>query len=200
MAQWSVLFSISRYNLFVLSALCVGDVEGFNRQMLLWSTYDSIADCVDAHQPDSTTPAAMQVDLEVPASNPLGGTATPSDQTNSSGSGQVSVQEYLLKELCSVLCVSPKEEVRCAGVVVLVSLLQLCSGSGLIKEQLPRLQSTFTGLLGDSNDLTQVRFGGGGRTKAPGGGQGPRGPCRTRLMNAVCRATPLTQTVTCGIC
>jgi hypothetical protein len=70
----------------------------------------------------------------------------------------VPVQEYLLRELCGVLCISPKEEVRCAGVVVVVSLLQLCSGSGLIREQLPRLQSTFTGLLGDSNDLTQVRL------------------------------------------
>lgn len=45
---------------------------------------------------------------------------------------------------------------RCAGVVVLVSLLQLCTGSALLHEQLPRLQATFTGLLGDSNDLTQV--------------------------------------------
>jgi hypothetical protein len=120
--------------------------------VLLWSTYDSIADCVDAHQCTTTGPAPMQVDAGVPASHPV------DDKQPSSGSGQVPVQEYLLRELCGVLCISPKEEVRCAGVVVVVSLLQLCSGSGLIREQLPRLQSTFTGLLGDSNDLTQVRL------------------------------------------
>jgi hypothetical protein len=53
---------------------------------------------------------------------------------------------------------------RCAGVVMLVSLLQLCTSSPLLRDQLPRLQATFTGLLGDSNDLTQVRVvaGGGG--------------------------------------
>lgn len=50
---------------------------------------------------------------------------------------------------------------RCAGCLLLVSLLQLCVGSGLIAAQLPQLQDTFTGLLGDANDLTQVGVGGG---------------------------------------
>lgn len=49
---------------------------------------------------------------------------------------------------------------RCAGCLLLVSLLQLCVGSSLIAAQLPQLQDTFTGLLGDANELTQV--GGGG--------------------------------------
>jgi hypothetical protein len=45
---------------------------------------------------------------------------------------------------------------RCAACLLLVSLLQLCKGSGLIAGRLPQLQATFTGLLGDSNELTQV--------------------------------------------
>lgn len=68
-----------------------------------------------------------------------------------SGDWQHSLANALLSTCCTVyLC-------RCAGVVVLVSLLQLCTNSPLLREQLPRLQATFTGLLGDSNDLTQVR-------------------------------------------
>lgn len=124
-----------------------GDIEGFDPQLLLWSSYDTIADCVDAQQQQQQASSAMQVD----------GTAGQQTATAAEG-GQAGVQEFLLGELCGRLCVSTKEEVRCAGVVVLVCLLQLCSGSGLVRGQLPRLQSTFTGLLGDSNDLTQVCF------------------------------------------
>lgn len=147
-------------------AAIAGDIQHFDPSDLLWSTHDTIADCVDARQPSDSKAAAagdaMQVDGEVPASNPATGASAKS-----------SVQEYLLKELCGVLCVSPKEEVRCAGVVVLVSLLQLCRGSVLIRGELPQLQLTFTGLLGDSNDLTQVR--GHSSAEWGRGGQGGQG-------------------------
>jgi hypothetical protein len=138
--------------------LCAGDIEGFDPQVLLWSTYETIADCVDATHPAVAAaaaaggPDAMQVDA---------GSTTSGTASAAQSGGTSEVQQYLLQQLCGVLCVSPKEEVRCAGVVVLVSLLQLCSGSGVLREALPRLQSTFTGLLGDSNDLTQVRGAGG---------------------------------------
>lgn len=46
---------------------------------------------------------------------------------------------------------------RCAGCLLLVYVVQLCRGSALLRDHLPQLQATFTGLLGDSNELTQVK-------------------------------------------
>ncbi|KAF6252864.1 armadillo-type protein [Scenedesmus sp. NREL 46B-D3] len=74
--------------------------------------------------------------------------------TGASSSGRVAVQECLLAEL-SNMAVAAKEEARCAACLLLVSLLQLCRGSSLVAARLPQLQATFTGLLGDSNELTQ---------------------------------------------
>uniref|UniRef100_A0A383W1Y8 Proteasome component Ecm29 N-terminal domain-containing protein n=1 Tax=Tetradesmus obliquus TaxID=3088 RepID=A0A383W1Y8_TETOB len=141
------------------AAAAAGDVSGFNPALLLWSNLDSIADCVDVAEAAAAGPGAA------------GGTAPPGQQANqqqaaamdvdtaaadgpSSSSSRGGVQEYLLAEL-GKMAVAPKEEVRCASCLLLVSLLQLCKGSGLLAGRLPQLQATFTGLLGDSNELTQ---------------------------------------------
>ncbi|WIA23756.1 hypothetical protein OEZ85_000433 [Tetradesmus obliquus] len=149
------------------AAAAAGDVSGFNPALLLWSNLDSIADCVDAAeaaaaggsaaagtaapgQPaDQQQAAAMDVDTATAADGP-----SSSSSSSSSGSSRGGVQEYLLAEL-GKMAVAPKEEVRCASCLLLVSLLQLCKGSGLLAGRLPQLQATFTGLLGDSNELTQ---------------------------------------------
>lgn len=50
----------------------------------------------------------------------------------------------------------PLHTVRCGAAVVLVSLLQLVRRSPVLAGRLPALQATFTALLGDANELTQV--------------------------------------------
>eukprot|EP00879_Flechtneria_rotunda_P033312 GHRR01036880.1.p1 GENE.GHRR01036880.1~~GHRR01036880.1.p1 ORF type:complete len:246 (+),score=124.88 GHRR01036880.1:56-739(+) len=85
----------------------------------------------------------------------VNGTGGNSNSSRSSSSSRSAVQQYLLDELVSSMAVSPKEEVRCAACLLLVSLVQLCRGSPLIASRLPQLQATFTGLLGDNNELTQ---------------------------------------------
>jgi hypothetical protein len=141
-----------------LAAVC-GDVGGWLPADLLWTNFEAISDAVDAAQPLAAAAAAAAA---AGASGPMdvdGQAAASADTTTSSSVSSVShpaVQRFLLSEVAGTLCVSPKEDVRCGGCVVLVSLLQLCSASAVFGAELPRLQATFTGLLGDTNELTQV--------------------------------------------
>lgn len=52
----------------------------------------------------------MQVDQQLRQQQGPG--VTKSQQDPQRAAAQASVQQYLLQELCGVLCVSPKEEVR----------------------------------------------------------------------------------------
>ncbi|GLI60137.1 hypothetical protein VaNZ11_002209, partial [Volvox africanus] len=66
------------------------------------------------------------------------------------------LRNRILKTLLSDLVVSPKTEVRCAGAVWLVSLLGFCGRTAALRgAELPKIQEALSGLLGDSNELTQ---------------------------------------------
>ncbi|KXZ47234.1 hypothetical protein GPECTOR_37g240 [Gonium pectorale] len=95
---------------------------------------------------------------------PAGAGAVPAEDAvadttaAASGSDLAALRSRLLGRLLDELVVSPRAEVRCAGAVWLVSLLRFCGSAAELRgPALPRIQEALSGLLGDPNELTQVR-------------------------------------------
>ncbi|XP_066988430.1 proteasome adapter and scaffold protein ECM29 [Macrobrachium rosenbergii] len=70
-------------------------------------------------------------------------------------SGEKDILAWLLEELLTKYVNQTQPSVRQASCIWLLALLKRCRNKGVIQKRLPRIQSAFMNLLGDSNDLVQ---------------------------------------------
>ena len=101
-----------------------------------------------------TLPASQAMELEGGAS-----AAVAPDNGADPSPALAAAQQQILAAVLDECLLHSRVEVRCAGAVWLVSLLLYCGRHPRLLPMLPDIQQALSALLGDQNELTQVRLG-----------------------------------------